>query len=92
MVQTGALIVQTEATQHNTQTLRRIASNLTAAPFALVGIAASFLVSMLGAGVKLDDMVTKGHVWTTNEWVFASLAAYFVFVVGLAFFEWVRSE
>ncbi|MCE9522134.1 MAG: hypothetical protein K8S25_06845 [Alphaproteobacteria bacterium] len=95
MVQTGALIVQTEATQHNTQTLRRVASNLTAAPFGLVGIAAGFLVSMLGDKVDLQNLINKlcqPRSWNANEWVFVGLAVYFALVLMLALYGWIRSK
>ena len=46
MVQTGALIVQTEATSNNTQTLRRIATNANALQIGVLGIVVGLIVQI----------------------------------------------
>lgn len=53
MVQTGALIVQTEATQYNTKTLRRLASNASVTRMGAAGVTAGLALQILDRDILL---------------------------------------
>ena len=90
MIQTSALIVQTQATQENTQTLRRIASNAFFNNLSMFGILLGLAVQMLEPvspkemrflqEVIMNQELSKLSGLTPSAMAFILLIAYAVFV------------